>query len=79
MSEEWKRPPPKLVRGKRKFPRYFIYLLLGIFIGGVAGTWAIFSGTGIGRLIPIEFIMLVWLALVAFIAVAFALLWWVTG
>jgi hypothetical protein len=74
MSEEWKRPPPKLVRGKRKFPRWLIYLIVGVYLGGVASTWGV-----VGRWIPIDAIMILWLVPVFFLAVVIGLLWWVTG
>jgi hypothetical protein len=74
MSEEWEKPPPKLVRGKRKFPRWFTYLIIGTYFGGVASTWGI-----VGQWIPIDAIMIFWLFPVFFLAIVVGLLWWVTG
>jgi fatty acid desaturase len=74
MSAEWEKPPPKLVRGKRKFPRWLIYLIIGVYLGGVASTWGV-----VGRWVPINVIMILWLVPVFFLAVIIGLTWWVTG
>lgn len=74
MSEEWKKPPPKLVKGRRKFPRYFIYLIIGLYLCGVISTWAV-----AGRWFPIELILILWLFPIVFISIVFALTWWIIG
>jgi hypothetical protein len=74
MSAEWEKPPPKLVRGKRKFPRWLIYLIIGVYLCGVASTWGV-----VGRWVPIDAIMILWLVPVFFLAVIIGLTWWVTG
>lgn len=74
MSNEWEKPPPKLVKGKRKFPHYFIYLIICLYLGGVISTWAV-----AGRWFPIELILILWLFPIVFISIVFALTWWVTG
>jgi hypothetical protein len=74
MTDEWERPPPKLVRGKRKFPRYFIYLIIGLYFGAVIVTWAV-----AGKQLPIDVILEAWLLLIAFLALALMCVWWALG
>ena len=74
MSDEWEKPPPRLVRGKRKFPRFFIYLIIGLYFAGVVFTWAV-----AGRWLPIDAILILWIFPIIFLSIIFALTWWVIG
>ena len=65
MSDKWEKPPPKLVRGKRKFPRYFIYLIIGLFLGGLIVSWLV------GGLIGF------WLFLIIILSIVIVSVWWV--
>ena len=72
MSDEWERPPPKLVRGKRKFPWYLIFLIIGLYLGGVIVWWAVAR-----KQLPIDFILGGWFIVTVILAMGLLLSWWV--
>ena len=61
MSDKWERPPPKLVRGKS----YFIYFIIGLFLGGLIVFWLV--GGLIGFL----------LFLIIIVSIVIVSVWWV--
>jgi hypothetical protein len=65
MSDKWEKPPPKLVKGKRKRPRYFIYFIIGLFLGEII-MWAIAGG-----------ILGFWLFLIILLSIVMVSIWWV--
>ena len=74
MSDEWEKPPPQLVREKRKFPlRYLIFFIVGLYVGGVIVAWAV-----AGKQFPIYDFLEFWLFLVIILSIILVWTWWVT-
>jgi hypothetical protein len=62
---QWEKPPPKLVRKKKKFPiRIYFLIVILIYIVGVITTWVV-----VGRWMPLEDILFSWLILTLFVAI----------
>lgn len=73
MAEEWKRPPPKLVKKKRKFLPLIAIIIVSYFIA-VFLTWVISGGW-----LPLQFIMIIWLFLIIFVFLVLFTVWWITS
>ena len=64
-GSDWKKPPPKLVKKKRPFPKIlFILSVILIYIIGVSVSWVF-----VGRIIPFNVILIIWAFIDLFFAV----------
>ena len=65
-GSEWKKPQPEFIKKKIRFPSILFFLsIFVIYFLGIAVSWVLF-----GKIIPLNVILVIWIFIDLFIAIA---------